>query len=129
MTVSPYGMTMPLVSMKGTRNLDSVLVVLADLDAARVLITVRVGDGEDQMVDLHHHQRLNQIPVDRVPHPRAASLHFEPAAPFGVKSVDQISELRDTVLAKEHGPFDSIMSALTELDLEPDIAQSAPDGR
>src|SRR4051812_37052513 len=50
------------------------------------------------MIDLHHHQRLNQIPIHEVAHPRPASLHLKAAAPGGVIGVDLVTQRRHAVL-------------------------------
>jgi hypothetical protein len=87
------------------------------------LIPVDVGHGEHQMIDLDHHQRLNEIPVDGVAHPRPARLNLQPAPPTWVVGVDLIPQLGDSVLPEEHGPFDLLVTDLALLDLKPECLQ------
>src|SRR4030095_5362089 len=100
-----------------------VLVVGAARRLAAALILVDVRNGEDQVIDLHHHQRLNQIAIDRIPHTRSTGLGLQPATPTWMVSVDLIPQRRHAVLPEEHGALDLLLSDLPLLDLKPESLQ------
>ena len=58
-------------------NAHSVLEIVACRDPTPRSVLVCIRNGEDQGIDLHHDQRLHQVAVDGIPHPRSSGFDFE----------------------------------------------------
>ena len=88
----------PRVGIQRVRDCTGVLVVGTTGGSTSCPIFVDVRDGEHQVIDLHHHQCLNEVVVDCVPHPRPSSLDFRTESPRWVVSVDLIAQRGHAVL-------------------------------
>lgn len=62
------------MSEQGVSHGNCVSVVIARHASPSGLVAVGVGDGEDQVIEVDHHESLDQITIDCISHPSAAGL-------------------------------------------------------
>lgn len=94
---------------------NGILVVLADGSLSARLIPVRFGHCADQRVELEHHERLDQVSVNRVPHPAPASFYFQAATPACRESINLVLQIGSAFLAEEYRTLDPVRSELAGL--------------
>jgi hypothetical protein len=75
---------------------------------------------------LNHNACLNQVPVDRVAHPRPPGLYFEAALPILMVGVNLVENGGNTVFAIENWPLYFLAAPLTRLYLETQALEVNP---
>jgi hypothetical protein len=82
----------PCVGIQSVSDCAGVFIVGAAGCSTSGPILVDVRYREHQVIDLHHHQCLNQIAVDRISHPRSSSLDFQPTSPTWVVGINLVAQ-------------------------------------
>ena len=79
-------------------------------------ISVQLWHCKNQIIHLHHNQRLYKIPINSITHPRSTGLYFKSSSPLRMPSVNLILKVWLSILTKEDWALDFIFCPLTRLN-------------
>ena len=114
---------------KSVRDISCILIVLTVGATSTTLVMVLVRNRQYQIIEFNHHQRLDQISIDGVPHPSPASFDLQSTTPPWMKGVNFVLQARSPVLAKKYRSLDFALSTLPFLNGESNFFQGRPQYR
>jgi hypothetical protein len=103
-------------------------VVLADFRFAAAPVLVHDGDGQAQVVHVHHDHCLEQVTEDGVCKNRSSGLDLKAAPPFWVVAIDLVPQGRLATLAIENRSAEFARRGFALLNLEPELLQVVAEG-